>query len=81
VRGIHRTHEIEELRPHGREPVDLFFVHGEEHTFLRGDEGGVEEGDVVVVEAEEGPVDGVGYGFAVREGGEALWVGHFDGCW
>ncbi len=81
MRGVHRAHEIEELRPHGGQPVDLSFVDGEEHVFLRGDEGRVEEGDVVMVKAEEGTVDGIVYGFAVREGGEAVWVGHFDGWW
>jgi hypothetical protein len=34
-----------------------------------------------MVKAEEGTVDGIVYGFAVREGGEAVWVGHFDGWW
>ena len=78
MRGIHRPDKIEELRADFVETLDYLAVEIECHALMIGDESCVKNLNIVAIEAENGTIDSVGDGLAVGDGGEGVWVGHFE---
>lgn len=74
--GVHWSHDIKETSSDRVEAVDVLAIKRECDILVIQNEGCIENCNIVMVEAEKRTVEGIGNGFAVREGGDGVWMRH-----